>query len=142
MSNVRPRMSKPVVTIDGELFEDLPGFYKHFQKQALDGASWGNNLDAFNDVLRGGFGTPEEGFILLWQNHLLSKQRLGYEETERVLQERLKTCHQSNQEHVAMQLSLAHSKQGETVFDWLVGILRIHGPGGSEQEDGVELVLR
>ena len=135
-------MSKLVVTIDGGAFADLRGFYKHFQERALFGSPWGKNLDAFNDVLRGGFGTPEQGFILVWQNSSLSKERLGYEETERVLQDRLKTCHPSNYEDVAMQLSMARRKQGETVFDWIVSIIQIHGPGGSEQEDGIELVLR
>lgn len=27
------------------------------------------------------------------------------------------------------------------VFDWLVDIIRIHCPGGEEEEDGVDLVL-
>ena len=40
--------------------------------------TWGHNLDAFNDILRGGFGTPEEGFTLRWKNHSISKARLGY----------------------------------------------------------------
>ena len=40
-------------------------------------AYWGRNLDAFNDVLRGGFGTPEGGFTLRWKNHATSRRRLG-----------------------------------------------------------------
>ena len=74
-------MSRPVLTIDGECFSSLDEFFEHFQARALDGARWGNNLDAFNDVLRGGFGTPEDGFILVWKRHDLSRDRLGYSET-------------------------------------------------------------
>ena len=133
---------KPAIYIDGERFSTLDEFFRHFQEQALGGARWGSNLDAFHDVLRGGFGTPEDGFLLIWKNHLLSGSRLGYIETQRVLRRRLTTCHPANLEHVQAQLALAEQHQGKTVFDWLVEIIRMHGPGGSEQEDGVELFLQ
>lgn len=133
---------KPAIYIDGEHFSTLDEFFRHFQEQALDGACWGSNLDSFHDVLRGGFGTPEDGFLLIWKNHLLSRSRLGYAETQRVLRRRLTTCHPANDERVQAELTLAQQHQGETVFDWLVEIIRIHGPGGPEQEDGVELLLQ
>ena len=133
---------KPAIYIDGEHFSTLDEFFRHFQEQALDGACWGSNLDSFHDVLRGGFGTPEDGFLLIWKNHLLSRSRLGYAETQRVLRRRLTTCHPANDERVQAELALAQQHQGETVFDWLVEIIRMHGPGGSEQEDGVELFLQ
>ena len=133
---------KPAIYIDGEHFSTLDEFFRHFQEQALDGACWGSNLDSFHDVLRGGFGTPEDGFLLIWKNHLLSRSRLGYAETQRVLRRRLTSCHPANDERVQAELALAQQHQGETVFDWLVEIIRIHGPGGPEQEDGVELLLQ
>lgn len=123
------------------MLASLEEFFTHFQSQALDG-KWGCNLDAFNDVLRGGFGTPDNGFVLIWKNHLLSKERLGYPETQRVLRKRLTTWHPSNVEHVRIDLSSAEGSEGETVFDWLLEIIKDHGQGGSEEEDGVELVLR
>ena len=133
---------KPAIYIDGEHFSTLDEFFRHFQEQALDGACWGSNLDSFHDVLRGGFGTPEDGFLLIWKNHLLSRSRLGYVETQRVLRRQLTTCHPANDERVQAELALAQQHQGETVFDWLVEIIRMHGPGGPEQEDGVELLLQ
>ncbi len=133
---------KPAIYIDGEHFSTLDEFFRHFQEQALDGACWGSNLDSFHDVLRGGFGTPEDGFLLIWKNHLLSRSRLGYAETQRVLRRRLTTCHPANDERVQAELALAQQHQGETVFDWLVEIISIHAPGGPEQEDGVELLLQ
>ena len=40
----------------------------------------GHNLDAFNDILRGGFGVFDEGPILLkWKNYEKSKEDLGSE---------------------------------------------------------------
>ena len=133
---------KPVIHIDGERFSTLDEFFRHFQEQALGGARYGSNLDSFHDVLRGGFGTPEDGFLLIWTNHRLSQDRLGYAETQRVLRRRLTTCHPANLEHVQAELALAQQHQGATVFESLVQIIGIHGPGGPEQEDGVELLLQ
>ena len=59
---------KPRYEIDGARFEDLQGFYDEVSRKLIPGDSWGRNLDAFNDVLRGGFGTPPEEFTLVWRN--------------------------------------------------------------------------
>ena len=101
----------------------------------------GHGLDSFNDILRGGFGTPEEGFTILWKNHEISREHVAHPETVRQLKLRLKRCHPSNRESVARHLKDAEEGRGETVFDWLVDIIRRHGPGGEEEEDRVVLVL-
>jgi RNAse (barnase) inhibitor barstar len=138
MSVVSP---KPIFQIDGLEFLTLEEFYDHISSR-IGTDPYGNNLDAFNDILRGGFGTPEGGFVLCWKNHGASKQRLGYEETARQLQKRLERCHPDNIASVATELSAALRREGPTVFDWLVEIILAHGPGGEEQEDGVELMLQ
>ena len=102
---------------------------------------WGRNLDAFNDVLRGGFGSPEDGFVLVWKNHLASRERLGYPETVRQLELKLQRCHPANDLDVQTELDAARRGEGPTVFDWMLEILKIHGAGGREAEDGVELRL-
>lgn len=102
---------------------------------------WGQNLDAFNDVLRGGFGTPDEGFILRWENSATSKELLGYPETVRQLELRLERCHPDGRTFVQRNLSDARGGVGPTVFDWLIEIISVHGAGGEEAEDNVRLVL-
>jgi hypothetical protein len=92
-------------------------------------------------VLRGGFGTPENGFTFRWKNHLRSQSCLGYPETIKQLELRLEHCHPANRAAVMEELARARNQQGPTVFDWLVEIIRFHGPGGDEHEDCVELVL-
>jgi RNAse (barnase) inhibitor barstar len=129
-----------VVEIDGTLFSTLDEFFFHFGERALC-TPWGTNLDAFNDVLRGGFGTPEGGFILRWKNHALSKNRLGYAETIRVLERQLISCHPENVQQVQQELSRARKREGTTVYDWLLEIIREHGPQGTESEDNVLLEL-
>lgn len=127
--------------IDGENFTTLEGFYDEFSRCVLGGTGWGHNLDAFNDVLRGGFGTPDGGFVLRWKNHQLSRDRLGYPETVRQLELRLSRCHPDNREAVGQELADATKGRGVTAFEWLIEIIKEHGRGGSEEEDGVEVKL-
>lgn len=127
--------------IDGSDFSTLEGFFDEVSRVVIPGVFWGHNLDAFNDILRGGFGTPDEGFQLVWKNSELSRQRMGYQETVRQLELRLARCHPSNREDVRQQLELAARQQGATVFDWVVEIIAVHGHGGAEWEDNVELIL-
>lgn len=138
---------KPTFDIDGLEFSTLEGFFNHVSSRIGTGPTWGRNLDAFNDILRGGFGTPEGGFVLCWNNHDISKRRLGYrhlgyEETARQLRKRLERCHPSNVASVETELAAALRREGPTVFDWLVEIILLHCPGGEEQDDGIELILQ
>jgi RNAse (barnase) inhibitor barstar len=133
---------KLTLEIDGSHFDTLEGFYDEVSRQLIPGSDWGRNLDAFNDILRGGFGTPEGGFILIWRRHDLSRASLGHIETSRQLSLRLGRCHLSNVSSVRADLETALRGDGSTVFDWLVEIIRTHGEGGDESEDGVELWLR
>jgi RNAse (barnase) inhibitor barstar len=131
----------PTYEIDGRRFATLEAFYDEISQVLIPEADWGRNLDAFNDILRGGFGTPEGGFVLRWVNSDVSRHRLGYPETVRQLELRLQTCHPSNRQSVARDLEKARRGEGPTVFDWLFDIIRVHTAGGREEEDGVELVL-
>lgn len=67
---------KRIYEIDGNNFSDLNSFYTELSTKVLKTSEWGHNLDALNDVLRGGFGTPDEGFILIWDNSSVSRQAL------------------------------------------------------------------
>jgi RNAse (barnase) inhibitor barstar len=134
-------MAKPVYEVDGRDFSTLDEFYDVITRVLIPGADWGHGLDSFNDILRGGFGTPEGGFVLRWKNSRLSRARLGYSETVRQLEQRLSRCHPLNRQHVSEDLQRAKEGVGPTVFDWLVEIIQRHEPGGAEEEDGVELVL-
>jgi RNAse (barnase) inhibitor barstar len=66
-----------IFEIDGSRFSTLEGFFEEFSAQVIPGAAWGKNLNALDDVLHGGFGTPEEGYALRWKNSAISKRTLG-----------------------------------------------------------------
>lgn len=130
---------KPVYVIDGAEFATLEQFYDTISRVLIPNVDWGRNLNAFNDILRGGFGTPDGGFVLVWKNSMMSRIRLGYPETVRCLEST--TYYPSNASLFAKELEAAKSQQGATAFDWLVEIIQVHGIGGEEYEDGVELRL-
>lgn len=71
------------IVIDGEKFSDLEGFYTEIDRLLTKDLEWqtGHNLDAFNDLLRGGFGVHELGeeIIIKWINYKQSKENLGNE---------------------------------------------------------------
>ncbi|WP_336159791.1 barstar family protein [Amycolatopsis sp. VC5-11] len=130
----------PVLVIDGANFSDFAGFTREFSR-LLDNYTWHGNLDAFNDVLRGGFGTPEGGWILRWLNSNASRVALGYDAAIERLNQLLLTCHPSNRSTIAARIAAAERRDGPTLFDEIVGIIRAHGPGGDESEDGIFLEL-
>jgi RNAse (barnase) inhibitor barstar len=134
-------MSKPIYEIDGRDFSTLEEFFDVVSHVLIPGAEWGHNLDSFNDILRGGFGTPDGGFVFRWANWVLSRERLGHAETVRQLEDHLTCCHPTNRSLIREELQRARQGFGPTVFDWLVEIIEVHGAGGDEQEDGVELIL-
>jgi hypothetical protein len=136
----RLTMPKPTFEIDGKNFESLDGFFDEIGTK-LGTAPWGRNLDAFNDILRGGFGTPDGGFILRWTNSEQSRKALGYDTTVRYLEQKLHRCHPANVPHVEVALEAARRGEGQTLFEILVDLIRTHGPGGEAKEDGVELQL-
>jgi hypothetical protein len=130
----------PVLVIDGALFSDLDGFAREFSR-LLCNYTWRGSLDAFNDLLRGGFGTPANGWVLRWLDSESSRAALGYEATIRRLEQLLLTCHPSNRLAIEAWISSARRGEGPTLFDEIVEIIRDHGPGGSESEGGVVLEL-
>lgn len=70
-----------VYVIDGKLMTDKDAFYDEVKKQMTDASDFkmGHNLDAFSDVLGGGFGkhAPGEGFCILWRDFRFSLESLG-----------------------------------------------------------------
>jgi RNAse (barnase) inhibitor barstar len=128
-------MQKRVYEIDGDNFSTLEEFAAEFSNKLQLDIRWRGNLDAFNDILHGGFGTPDEGFVLVWKNSELSKKRLGYQEMIKWLEACLPTCHPSNIEPIKQRLELARQNKGQTMFDMLIEIIT------DEEHDDVELIL-
>jgi RNAse (barnase) inhibitor barstar len=134
-------MLKPIIEIDGSRFDTLNGFWEEISVRLIPGARWGRNFDAFNDILREGFGTPQGGFRLRWVNFQWSVEALGYPETIRWLENKIQHCHPDSVEFVKREIEAARGAEGPTLADIITDIIRIHGPGGVEEDDGIELEL-
>ena len=70
-----------IFILDGNNFNDINGFYDEIDKLLTKDLTWktGHNLDAFNDLLRGGFNVFEFGepINIRWINYNKSKKDLG-----------------------------------------------------------------
>ncbi|TCM96591.1 RNAse (barnase) inhibitor barstar [Paenibacillus sp. BK033] len=91
-------MSKKFI-IDGTKISSYEDFCREFSAIVLSGKhQWNGNLDAFNDILRGGFGDIEdnEPLTIIWKGSSTLKESLGYTETIKILEERLLKCHPTN----------------------------------------------
>jgi RNAse (barnase) inhibitor barstar len=81
-------MTKEII-IDGNNFSTLSEFYDEVENKLTKGLNWkiGRNLDAFNDVLRGGFGVhdDDEPLIVRWVNADKSKKDLGQSKKKKML---------------------------------------------------------
>ena len=118
------------IIIDGNNFANLTEFYDEVENKLTKGLDWkiGRNLDALNDVLRGGFGIHayEEPILIRWINADKSKKDLGQSETIKYIEQMLKKCHASNIPSVKKDLKKVKDGKGEMLFEAIVGIARGH----------------
>ncbi|MGW7098991.1 barstar family protein [Streptomyces sp. NPDC054838] len=116
--------------LDGARIHGLQDFWTVIGEAVSGpGGYFGRNLDALNDCLRGGFGTPDDGsFVFEWREHAVSRRALGHPETARYLEGVLTRCHPTNRERVAAELAQARAGRGPTLFDDLTEIFAGHGP--------------
>lgn len=86
-------MSKQIIIIEGNNFSDLDGFFNEIDRVLTKNLDWqtGHNFNAFNDLLRGGFGVHdyEEPITLIWKNAGKSKNDLGLKARENRLKQQI-----------------------------------------------------
>lgn len=123
-------MEIKTIIIDGNKFNDLESFYTHIDVILTKDLKWdpGHNLDAFNDLLRGGFGIYEykEAVNLIWLNSEKSKVDLGYNATIKWLEERVIFHNESSDGHFAKKLKNAKINKGQTLYDIMIEIINEH----------------
>ena len=115
------------IVIDGEKFSDLEGFYTEMDRLLTKDLDWqpGHGLDAFNDLLRGGFGVHEYGehLYIKWIHFAKSRQDLGYRATKDYYQEILKKCHPTVRERIEKKLQDANECKGRTILDMIIDVI-------------------
>lgn len=130
-------MCKKVVIIDGSKFDDIEGFYSEIDRVLTKDLTWitGHNLNAFNDLLYGGFGVHEydESIIIIWGNASKSKSDLGYHATVKYYEKMLRKCHPTNIDKTKKLLEDSKRGEGDTFFDIVIEIIKNH--------DHIELIF-
>ena len=120
------------VVIDGETFSTLGGFYACVSdKLGSPNGRPVRSLDAFNDILRGGFGKIKTGESLhiRWLNSEKSRKDLGYDATAAYYEKLLDRAHPSNRARLEEKLSDAREGKGATLFDILTALIRREDSG-------------
>ncbi|MBS0030374.1 barstar family protein [Chitinophaga sp. 22321] len=122
-------MEKQIV-IDGNRINDIASFYQEINRVFMSGENWkiGDSLDAFNDLLYGGFGviSSNEPVKLVWKNIERSRQVLGYDVTKHYYEQKLSPESPFNKAHFREKLEALNKGTGQTYFDILMEIIADH----------------
>lgn len=125
------------IVINGLHIHDIASFYEEINRVFMSNEDWkiGQSLDAFNDLLYGGFGAMENGESVkfIWENAENMKKALGYEVTKTYYEDKLKPDASFNSDYFREKLIALESGSGETYFDLLRSVVKTH--------PNIELVL-
>ena len=123
-------MDKQTIIINGDNYTDLESFYDEIDRVLTKDLDWdtGHNLDAFNDLLRGGFGVYEyeEPIKLIWKNISKSNTDLGLEATKKWYERKITENKIENQQFFTDKLKELTDKNGQTLFDIIIEIISKH----------------
>ena len=123
-------MKKKSIIINADNFSDLATFYDEIDSVLTKNLDWktGHNLNAFNDLLRGGFGVfdYEEPITLIWKNISKSKRDLGFEPTKKYYERKIADRSTFNIQYFEDELKKLTDKNGQTLFDIIVEIISEH----------------
>ncbi|MDQ5886293.1 MAG: hypothetical protein QG628_690 [Patescibacteria group bacterium] len=125
LKHCRINMIKRSYKLDGVCFVGYEQFLHKISELLFNGAKI-SNLDAFNDMLSGGYGTPDDGFVLIWEKFLESKIALGYSETILWLEAGRPTVHVTAQADWDARIASAKRNQGQTLWMIFVDIITRH----------------
>ena len=67
-----------------------------------------------NDSLRSGFVNPNEGSVLIWRHSAIWRERAGYGETLRLLEDRLGHCHRSDVPEIPNDVLLKRNEERQS----------------------------
>ncbi|GAB2521999.1 barstar family protein [Spirosoma aerophilum] len=118
------------IEIDGTAINDIASFYDEINRAFMVGESWriGPSLDAFNDLLYGGYGALQgaESVELVWHHMDHSRNALGKQTTRDYYLDKLRPGSPYNKKLFKEKLETLDNGAGETYFDTVMAILTEH----------------
>ena len=121
---------KVKLVIDGNKFSNLNEFYDEIERVFTKNLSWkiGRNLDAFNDILRGGFGVHafQQPIEITWNESEKSKLAFGKNKTIKQLEKALKDCSPNDAKYIRQEIKDIKAGQAPTLFEKMIEIISSH----------------
>lgn len=116
--------------IEGQNIHNIASFYEEVNRVFMLNEGWqiAQNLDAFNDLLNGGFGEIpfNEPVEIVWKDIAASKEALGYAATKEYYLNKLQPGSPFNKEYFQQKLSELENGKGQTYFDIVKEIIESH----------------
>jgi RNAse (barnase) inhibitor barstar len=118
------------IEVEGNAIQDIASFYEEINRVFMVGENWliGQSLDAFNDLLVGGYGALQgaDSVDLVWHHMDYSRKALGYQTTREYYLEKLRPGSPYNKKLFGEKLAALESGRGETYFDTVLAVLAEH----------------
>ena len=119
-------MMKKEYSIDGNNISNFKEFVQEFNKKVFKSDHWHGNIDTLDDMLDGGYGTPDESedFTIFWEN--ASKSREDLDANEYLMWKMKGADMRYADESFKKEIELAQSGLGMTMFMLLVNTIVNH----------------
>ncbi|WP_185212070.1 barstar family protein [Sphingobacterium mizutaii] len=121
---------KKEIIINGSRIHDKTSFYEEINRKFMQNESWqlAESLDAFDDLLYGGFGAirEKEEITLIWENFEANREALGTEFTINYYQEKLEHPDDFDSSVIQKRLDALREGNGQTYFEILQEIIAEH----------------
>ena len=120
----------PQIIIEGKNIQDIPSFYKEINRVFMQNEDWelGESLDAFDDLLFGGFGMLKgmPNIQLIWNNSTLCSHTLGYDTTRAYYLKKLAPGTPFSKSYHQRKLTELEAGNGQTYFQIIQNIISDH----------------
>jgi RNAse (barnase) inhibitor barstar len=118
------------IVINGSNIHDLKSFYAEVNRVFMSNETWeiGESLDAFNDLLYGGFGILQNNKLakIIWLDIEKSRTALGYDATRSYYLAKLQPDSPFNKQYFREKLDELEHRNGQTFFDIVMEIISEH----------------
>lgn len=118
------------ITIEGKNITDIATFYQEINRVFMSNENWkiAPSLDAFNDLLYGGFGAidSKEPTTLIWKNFEENRKTLGLKTTKKFYESKLTAPEIYNINFVKGKITALESSNGSTYFEIILEIISDH----------------
>jgi RNAse (barnase) inhibitor barstar len=116
--------------IKGKDIADIPSFYEEINRVFMEAEDWklGNSLDAFSDLLYGGYGILKdyEEVEVVWTDSKISREALGVETTKEFYRNKLNPESPFDKPLIRRKLAELEEDNGQTYFEILLEIFAEH----------------